>query len=139
VIVLDTNVVSELMRPSPSTRVSAWVASQAPRSLYVTSITQTEILLGVLLLPAGRRRDAIEAAAVAMFEVEFAGRVLPFGGDASLAYARIAVARRRAGHPIAHFDAQIAAIARATGASVATRNIADFGGCGVTLVNPWNA
>ena len=103
----------------------------------MTSITQAEIFYGVLLLPAGRRRTAIEAAAAAMFETEFAGRVLPFGSDAAPLYARIAAERRRAGRPISHFDAQIAAIARASGAAVATRNVDDFDRCGVKLIDPW--
>jgi len=137
VIVLDTNVLSELMKPSPAARVASWVAAKAPRSLHVTSITQAEILYGVLLLPSGRRRNSIEAAAAAMFEAEFAGRVLSFGGDAAAAYAGIAADRRRAGRPISHFDAQIAAIARVTGAIVATRNVEDFEGCGIKLVDPW--
>ena len=138
-ILLDTNVLSELMRPLPSVAVASWVASQAPKSLYVTSITQAEILYGVLLLPSGRRRNAIEAAATAMFESDFAGRVLPFGREAAPFYARIAADRRRAGRPIAHFDAQIAAIARAAGAAIATRNVSDFEHCGVSLVNPWRS
>ena len=92
-----------------------------------------------MLLPAGRRRNAVEAAAEAMFKEEFAGRVLPFGSDAARLYARIAAERRRAGRPISHFDAQIAAITRATGAAVATRNVADYAGCGVKVINPWDA
>jgi toxin FitB len=90
-----------------------------------------------MLLPPGRRRSALEAAATSMFAEEFAGRILGFGADAAPAYARIASDRRRAGRPISHFDAQIAAIARSTGAAIATRNLADFGGCGVRVVDPW--
>jgi predicted nucleic acid-binding protein len=90
-----------------------------------------------MLLPAGRRRAAIEAAAAAMFEEDFAGRILPFGSDAGLPYARIAADRRKSGHPISQFDAQIAAIARVAGATIATRNVADFAGCGVKVVDPW--
>jgi hypothetical protein len=89
------------------------------------------------LVPAGKRRKAFEGAAEAMFREEFAGRVLPFNSDAASPYAAIAVDRRRAGRPISHFDAQIAAIARSSGATIATRNIDDFEGCGVDLVNPW--
>ena len=126
------------MKPTPEKRVVAWMAAQPSQSLYTTSITQAEILHGVMLLPSGRRRKAFEAAAESMFREEFAGRVLSFGIDAALPYALIAVDRRRAGRPIAHFDAQIAAIARSTGATIATRNVADFDGCGVDLINPWN-
>ena len=136
-IVLDTNVVSELMKPQPAERVVAWVAAHSPGSLYTTNITQAEILHGVMLLPPSRRRRAIEAAAEAMFREEFANRLLPFGSDAALPYALIAVDHRRAGRPISQLDAQIAAIARCTGATVATRNTADFESCGIELVNPW--
>jgi hypothetical protein len=139
VIVLDTNVVSELMKPTPSDRVVRWTTSQPAMSLYTTSITQAEILHGVMLLPAGRRRKALEAAAEAMFDEDFGGRVLPFSSDAARPYARIAAERRRAGRPISQFDAQIAAIARATGAVIATRNVADYEGCGVKIVKPWEA
>jgi toxin FitB len=136
-IVLDTNVVSELMRPAPARHVAGWVAGQPIQSLYTTSITQAEILHGVGLLPAGRRRRLLEAAAEAMFREDFAGRVLPFASDAASLYALIAVERRRIGRPISQFDAQIAAIARSSGATIATRNVADFTACSVDLVDPW--
>ncbi len=136
-IVLDTNVLSELMKGEPAESVVAWVAAQPTSRLFVTAINQAEILYGIGLLPDGRRRSAIEAAAKAMFEEDFGSRVLAFGSDAAEAYADIAAARRRQGRPIPQFDAQIAAIARSTGAALATRNVADFDGCGVTLVDPW--
>jgi predicted nucleic acid-binding protein len=138
-IILDTNVLSELMKPSPSARVVAWIEAQPAHSLFTTSITQSEILYGVMMLPAGRRRQALEAAADAVFRKDFAGRVLSFGSDAALPYARIAVDRRRTGRPISQSDAQIAAIALCTGATVVTRNVTDFENCGVDLVNPWEA
>jgi hypothetical protein len=137
-IVLDTNVISELMKATPAERVMNWVGAQALSILYTTSITQAEILHGIMLLASGKRRVAIAAAADAMFTVDFGGRILAFGSDATHPYARIATARRRAGHPISHFDAQIAAIAHSAGATVATRNVADFEGCGVKVVNPWD-
>jgi len=137
VIVLDTNVLSELMRPAPSERVVRWVAAQPATSLYTTSVTQAEILHGIMLLPSGRRRIALESAAEAMFSEDFGGRVLPFGSEAAQPYARIAAERRRAGRPISHFDAQIAAIARSAGAAIATRNVADYDACGVQVINPW--
>lgn len=137
-IVLDTNVVSELMRAAPDRHVVAWVAGQPPAGLFTTSITQAEILHGIMLLPAGKRRAAIAQAAEAMFEEDFDGRILSFASDATRPYAQIAVARRSAGRPISHFDAQIAAIAYAAGAGVATRNTLDFEGCGVRVVNPWS-
>ena len=136
-IVLDTNVISELMKATPAERVMNWVGGQPLSTLCTTSNTQAEILHGIMLLPSGKRRVAIAAAADAMFAVEFGGRILAFDSDATHPYARIATARRRAGHPISHFDAQIAAIAHAAGATVATRNVVDFEGCGVKIVNPW--
>lgn len=138
-ILLDTNVLSELMKPAPAERVIRWMADQPATSLYTTSITQAEILHGVMLLPAGRRRTAIEAAADAMFREDFGGRILPFGSDAAPLYARIATERRRAGRPISHFDAQIAAITRSAGAAIATRNATDYDGCGINVINPWEA
>lgn len=136
-IILDTNVLSELMRRAPAGKVVEWVAAQPATSLFTTSITQAEILHGLMLLPPGRRRSGLEAAATSMFALDFGGRILGFGTDAAPVYAQIASQRRRAGRPISHFDAQIAAIARFTGASIATRNVADFEACGVTLVDPW--
>ena len=136
-ILLDTSVLSELMRPAPTDEVVDWMASKPARDLYTSSITQAEILHGIQLLPAGKRRTAFENAASSMFDEEFSGRVLPFGSDCAPAYARIAAARRKAGKPISHFDAQIAAIAHSNGASIATRNVSDFEGCGVKIINPW--
>jgi predicted nucleic acid-binding protein len=137
-IVLDTNVVSELMRAKPSGAVVRWIAAQPAASLYVTSITLAEVFHGIALLPAGQRRGAIQAAAESMFEVEFGGHVLSFDGAAARAYAGIAADRRQAGRPISNFDAQIAATALVARASLATRNISDFEGCGLKLVNPWD-
>lgn len=138
-IVLDTNVLSELMRAAPSAAVVRWMAAQPAASLYTTSITQAEILHGIMLLPAGRKRAAVEAAAEAMFDEDFRGRILPFGSDAAREYARIAAARRRLGRPISAFDAQIAAIARSTASSIVTRNVTDYADCGVMLIDPWQA
>ena len=138
-ILVDTNVLSELMKTVPEPAVARWTATQPARSIYTTAITQAEILHGILLLAPGRKRDAIRAAAEAMFATEFEGRILGFDSAAAIAYARIAVDRRRTGRPISHFDAQIAAIAAAENCALATRNTGDFEGCGVRLVNPWNA
>ena len=138
-ILLDTNVVSELMKATPAENVIDWVAAQPASSLYTSSITQAEILHGIMLLPSGKRRRGIEAAAQAMFAEEFEGRILGFGSDAALPYAHIAADRRRAGRPISNLDAQIAAIARCAGAVIATRNVADFSDCRVDVVNPWEA
>jgi len=136
-IILDTNVVSELMKPRPATEVVEWMAGHPAASLYTTSITQAEILHGLKLLPHGRRRNALEAAAMSMFAEDFGDRILGFGTDAAPTYAQIASDRRRRGRPISQFDAQIAAIAGVAGAAIATRNVADFDGCGVTILDPW--
>ena len=136
---LDTNVLSELLRAAPAPAVLAWFAGQPAQTLFVSAVTQAEMLLGARLVPAGKRRAALEAAILAMFDQDFAGRSLPFDSAAVPAYADIVSTRRRAGRPISQFDAQIAAIAVTHGASLATRNLADFEGCGVALVNPWTA
>jgi toxin FitB len=138
-IILDTNVISELMASSPAANVELWVRLRPPTSLYTTCITQAEILFGIRLLAKGKRRDRIEMAATALFDKVFAGRLLSFGSDAARAYARIAAERRRRGKPISALDAQIAAIARASGAGLATRDVAGFEGCGIEVVDPWRA
>ena len=136
-IILDTNVISELMAPEPTSQVERWVAARPPTSLYTTAVTEAEILFGVRLLHKGNRRDRIEAAAEELFGRVFAGRVLPFGSDAANAYARIAAERRRRGARMSALDAQIAGIVRAAGGSLATQNVADFTGCGIDVVDPW--
>ena len=138
-IVLDTNVLSELMRSQPAAPVFAWVSAQPRATLYTTSVSKAEVLFGIAVLPEGRRRLALAAAAEAMFADDFEGRVLPFDEAAAVHYAEIVAARRREGRPIAAFDAQIAATARVAGAGIATRDTGDFAGCGLTLVNPWQA
>ena len=136
-IILDTNVLSELMKAVPVASVSEWVATQPASRLYITAVTQAEILYGIGLLPKGRRRERIAMAAGAMFEEDFNQRILAFNSAAAAACAAIAVVRRKVGRPISQFDAQIAAIARSTGAALATRNANDFGGCEIELINPW--
>ena len=137
-ILLDTNVLSELMRPTPHPAVVAWVASHPPTGLATTTITQAEILHGIARLPSGRRRDALQRTAAAMFDEEFGDRVLPFDASAAPHYAALRAARERAGRPIAAFDAQIAAIARAHRATIATRDVGGFADCGVPVSDPWN-
>ena len=136
--ILDTNVLSELMKPAPSSKVTQWIRSRGPaRDLCLTTITVAEILFGIELLPKGKRRDSLLADVEATFAADFAGRILPFDEAAARAFPPIAAARRQRGRPISVLDAQIAAIAKANGATLATRNTADFEGCGVRLVNPW--
>ena len=138
-IVLDTNVVSELIRLKPSPQVIQWIASQPSLLLCTTSITQAEILYGVQTLAKGRRREALEKVLSAIFEEDFQGRVLAFDSGCAPLFAEIAAARKALGRPISQFDAQIAAIARRNKAALATRNIADFAGCGLKLINPWES
>ena len=138
-IVFDTNVVSELMRVTPDERIRAWFAGQRRSTLFTTSITKAEILYGIALLPAGRRKGALADAAERMFARVFASRMLAFDAVAATHYAEILMARRRAGKPMETLDAQIAATALAAGATVATRNLADFAGCGLDVIDPWMA
>ena len=137
-IVLDTNVLSELLRPSPEPTVLAWLAEQPSASLFTTAVSQAEILYGIRLLPSGNRRRRLMEAALAIFAEDFHGRVLSFDGESATLYAEIGAMRRAAGHPISQFDCQIAAMTRARGASLATRNTRDFQSCGIDVVDPWS-
>ena len=136
-IILDTNVVSELMRSRPSFSVVDWVAGQAAPDLYLTTISEAELRYGVEITPADERRNGLLLEIEGMLQEDFAGRILPFDSPAAQAYALIAAARRAAGHPINHADCQIAAIARCRGAPVATRDATGFEGCGIEVINPW--
>lgn len=136
-IILDTNVVSELLRASPEPRVELWLAAQDGRQIYLTAITEAELRYGVAVMTEGKRRDALTAALDAILRKDFEARILPFDSPAAEAYALIAAERRAAGQPISQFDCQIAAIGRAQGAAVATRNTKDFEGCGIEIIDPW--
>ncbi|MEJ7744644.1 MAG: type II toxin-antitoxin system VapC family toxin [Nocardioidaceae bacterium] len=135
-IVLDTNVVSELMRSAPSEAVLRWVQAQSATQLYTTSVTLAEVRYGIARLPDGRRKDLLMAAAEEVFTT-FADRVLAFDAAAAVHYADVAVARARAGAPISGFDAQIAAVCRRHQAALATRNINDFDHLELDLLDPW--
>lgn len=135
---LDTNVLSAMMGSRPVPEVAAWVAARPVELLFTAAICQAEILSGLAIMAESRRRSELEAAARAMFLEDFEGRVLAFDMAAADAYAEIFAARRRAGRATATMDLMIAAIARAYGASVVTRNIPDFEACGITLFNPWS-
>ncbi len=136
---LDTNVLSELLRQRPDASVLAWFAGHRADELFVSSVTQAEMLLGVQLLPAGKRRTQLQAALMGLFDQDFAGRIVPFDAGAAAPYAQCVANRQLAGRPISQFDAQIAAIALSRGAALSTRNTADFEGLGLALVNPWEA
>ncbi len=136
-ILLDTNVVSELMRSSPDHAVEAWVADHPAEELFFSAIGEAELRYGVAVMPAGRRRDRLSSGIEAMLYEDFEGRVLPFDSDAARAYAEVASARRASGRPVPTADCQIAAIARSRGMSVATRNVRDFADMGVELIDPW--
>ena len=135
---LDTNVLSAIMRAEPDPAVAAWVTARRADQLFTTTICRAEILAGIAVLPDGRRRAALAAAAAAIFAQDFADRVLAFDAAAAVAYAEIIAARRRAGRPAPTLDVMIAAIARAHGAGVVTGNVDDFAGCGVDIVDPWH-
>ena len=138
-IIIDTNVVSELMRAKPDPAVLAWFAGHAADTLFLTAVSEAELRIGAAVLPAGQRRDRLVGAINAMIDQDFAGRILPFDSPAAHCYAEIAAARRGGGKPIMDADCQIAAIARACGGAIATRNVKDFEGCGIDVINPWNA
>ena len=136
-VIFDTNVVSELMTHAPSPTVVTWMSSQREDEIFTTTITVAEVLYGVELLPRGKRRDSLSRQAEGMFSENFARRILPFDEASARFFALIAATRRTHGRPISDQDAQIAAIARSNGITLATRNTNDFEGCGVRLVNPW--
>ena len=138
-IIIDTNVVSDLMRAKPDPAVLSWFAGQAADMLFLTAVSEAELRTGAAILPAGQRRDRLVGAIDAMIDQDFAGRILPFDSPAARCYAETAAARRAAGKPIMDADCQIAAIARACNAAIATRNVRDFEGCGIEVINPWNA
>ena len=138
-IILDTNVVSELLRPTPAPQVEIWLAAQEGAAIYFTAVGEAELRLGLAVLPQGRRRSALAQAIQGMLEEDFRNRILPFDSAAARAYAAIAADRHALDRPISQFDCQIAAIARAHEAAVATRNTGDFEGCGIEVIDPWRA
>ena len=135
-IVLDTNVVSEAMRPAPNPDVVGWLNAQAIDTLYLASVTLAELLFGIGALPAGARRDRLSRALDRLLAL-FPGRVLPFDQEAARRYANMAVTARAVCRPLPTTDGYLAATAAARGFAVATRNIQDFGDTGVELIDPW--
>ena len=138
-IILDTNVVSELLRPTPAPQVEIWLAAQEGAAIYFTAVGEAQLRFALAVLPQGRRRSALAQAIQGMLEEDFRDRILPFDSAAARAYADIAAERRALARPISQFDCQIAAIARAHEAAVATRNTGDFEGCGIEVIDPWRA
>ena len=126
------------MRVEPAQIVLDWFGQHEAADLFISAITEAELRTGVAILPDGQRRDRLQLAIDAMIDQDFQSRVLPFDSLAAKAYAEIAAQLRATGRPIAEADCQIAAIARATDAPIATRNVKDFDGCGVDVLNPWN-
>ena len=135
-IILDTNVVSELMRSEPAPSVASWVRDRDRRELRTTAVTLAEVRYGIARLLDGRRKQILLAAADEIFSA-FADQVLPVDTAAAEHYAVIASSRERAGKPIAGFDALIAAVCRSHGATLATRNVSDFEGTGIEIIDPW--
>ena len=138
-VLLDTNVVSELIRKSPDPAVEAWAAGRPLEDLFFSAVGEAELRYGAAILPAGRRRETLVSDIEAMLRDAFENRVLPFDSDAARAYADIAATRRSAGRAVAPADCQIAAIARARNMAVATRNVRDFEDIDVEVVDPWVA
>ena len=136
-IIVDTNIISELIKPAPSPAVTAWVAARAAGELFTTSITVAEIGYGIERLAAGQRKHLLRAAAEEVFTA-YSEQVLAFDSPAAAHYAIVANQRDRAGAPIDGFDALIASICRANDAALATRNVKDFENTGIDLVDPWD-
>ncbi len=136
-ILLDTNVISELVKPSPDPTVVAFLGRAVPAAVFTASVCEAEIRYGLARLPAGRRRNDLLGRVTAFLAEAFGNRILAFDSASATIYGGLRAAREAAGKPIACEDAMIAATARAYGASVVTRNVADFTGCGIKVVNPW--
>ncbi|MBK6674851.1 MAG: type II toxin-antitoxin system VapC family toxin [Proteobacteria bacterium] len=136
-IVLDTNVVSEMMKPAPQAAVKAWLNGQAAETLFLPSIGLAEILFGIASLPPGRRKDALAQALDGLMAL-FSGRVLPFDAEAARRFAELAVSARRNGKPLSTADGYIAAIAASREFMVASRDTAPFAAAGLTVVDPWS-
>ncbi len=138
-ILLDTNVISEIMRPTPEPRVVAWLNFYPGSEYWISAITVAEIGLGIALLPTGKRKTAFAQIAATMFQQDFSGRCLSFDQEAATHYAHIVATARKAGRTITVEDAEIAAIALNHDCLLATRNTRDFVSIdGLRLLNPWD-
>jgi predicted nucleic acid-binding protein len=139
VIVLDTNVLSELMRPQPNPQVMDWANGLDPQAIAITAMNEAEIRYGIARLPAGQRRQALEQCWHELMASLFGGQALPFSGEAAHWYGELVSRRERLARPITTADAVIAATTLAHSAQLATRNTADFEAIGLELINPWNS
>ena len=138
-IVIDTNVISEVLKARPDESVVKWLRNERIDDVYVTSITKAELLYGLALLSSGRQKETLASAIERFFNERVTTPVLAFSDEDALHYARISVHRRKMGRPIRELDCQIAAITKSRGFAVATRNVRDFEHCGIEVLNPWEA
>jgi predicted nucleic acid-binding protein len=138
-IIFDTNVISETMRPAPEPAVLLWIRSIPRREIWTCTLVLAELFSGVDLMPAGKRQKALRKKMEQLVPALFLNQIFLFDLSAARAYGPILAARRASGRPIDQFDAQIAAIAKVNSATLATRNTPDFEDCGIQLVNPWQA
>lgn len=136
-IILDTNVVSETMRPKPATAVVEFLDGLVDDDVYLTAPTLAEIRFGLRRLPAGRRRDVLTNAADGLLADQFEGRVIPFDASAAEEYGQLTAQREGSGRPLSVIDAMIASICVVHDATLVTRNTKDFEGLGLALINPW--
>ena len=137
-ILLDTNVISEMMRPRPDPAVAAWIQPLPRREFWTSTVVVAELLSGIDLMPVGRKQRELREAVELMLAEDFHGQILSFDLAAAHCYGQILSERQRMGRPIKELDAQIAATARAHGAALATRNIKDFLACNLVLFDPWS-
>lgn len=137
-LILDTNVVSELFRQQPDTQVDIWFKAVSPSGLFVTAVSKTESLVGLAMMPEGKRKQLLHTIMYSFFEERLQNPILVFGGREAEFFAELVSHRRSIGRPIGEFDAQIAAIARSNSFAVVTRNVRDFEDCNIEIVNPWD-
>lgn len=138
-MILDTNVISEIVKPSPDARVVHWYQTNYGDTCFMTTITEAELRFGLAFMPEGKKKAALEAALSVLLDTDFADRILAFERADTRHYASIMASRRKSGRPMTEMDAQIAAIAKRHKLKLVTRNVADFAHCGIEIINPWEA
>jgi len=137
-IIFDTNVISEILKPLPNEGVIAWIESLSRQMIFTTTVTKSELLYGAFILPEGKKKLEKLKDLRDILDNDFNGKILNFDNDAADAFAEISASRKLLGKPISQFDAMIAAIAKSRGARLATRNTRDFDECGIDIINPWS-